>query len=184
MAQKNVLQFVILGLLANEPRTGYELAQAFANEIGEFWQAKHSQIYPQLGKLEEQGLIEHDVAVSGTRLEKKIYRVTASGREYLDAWINQETPDLPVTRDEFVLKLFLIKDAADPRLPVMFREQLRLHTDWLLHLLSRMNELFGDPDERKQNYGHYLVLSRAIERETDYVDWLKSAQINLDDVAK
>ncbi|WCL70465.1 helix-turn-helix transcriptional regulator [Lactiplantibacillus plantarum] len=55
MAQKNKLQFIILGLLNQQPLTGYDLTKAFDDEIGEFWQAQHSQIYPQLKRLEEQG---------------------------------------------------------------------------------------------------------------------------------
>lgn len=76
MAQKNILQYIILGLLDQEPRTGYELTQDFAHEIGEFWQAQHSQIYPLLARMEEQGLITHSVEVAGTKLEKKRYSIT------------------------------------------------------------------------------------------------------------
>lgn len=172
MAQKNVLQYVILGLLAQRERTGYELSAAFANEIGEFWQAKHSQIYPQLGKLEEQGLVVHETTVAGQKLEKKVYRLTPAGRQYLNEWIGLDTPALPVTRDEFVLKLFFVNRADDARLPEMFREQVRLHEEWLAHLTGRMTTLFAAPEAKHENYGHYLVLSRAVERETDYLRWL------------
>ncbi|SON64502.1 transcriptional regulator of PadC (fragment) [Latilactobacillus sakei] len=48
MAQKNILQYLLLGLLNQAPKTGYDLKRVFENEIGEFWQAKHSQIYPEL----------------------------------------------------------------------------------------------------------------------------------------
>ena len=51
--------------------SGYELNQSFKNEIGEFWQAKHSQIYPELAKMEERGIIEHEVEITGMKLEKK-----------------------------------------------------------------------------------------------------------------
>ena len=44
MARKNTLRYILLGLLSKKKMTGYELNQSFKNEIGEFWQAKHSQI--------------------------------------------------------------------------------------------------------------------------------------------
>ena len=41
MAQKNILQYLLLGLLNQAPKTGYDLKTRFLkNEIGEFWQAK------------------------------------------------------------------------------------------------------------------------------------------------
>ena len=54
MARKNTLRYILLGLLSKKKMTGYELNQSFKNEIGEFWQAKHSQIYPELAKMEEE----------------------------------------------------------------------------------------------------------------------------------
>ena len=48
--KKNTLRYILLGLLSKKQMTGYELNQSFKNEIGEFWQAKHSQIYPELAK--------------------------------------------------------------------------------------------------------------------------------------
>ena len=179
MAQRNVLQYVILGLLSQHERTGYELSAAFTNEIGEFWQAQHSQIYPQLGKLEDQGFIQHEKALAGKKLEKKVYRLTDSGRTYLNDWVGDATTALPVTKDEFALKLFFIKDASDARLPGMLQEQIDLHQEWLAHLTVRMGDLFTNATQRAANFGHYLVLSRAVERETDYLRWLQETAAGL-----
>lgn len=71
MARKNTLRYILLGLLSKKKMTGYELNQSFKNEIGEFWQAKHSQIYPELAKMEEQGIIQHQVEITGEKLEKE-----------------------------------------------------------------------------------------------------------------
>ena len=70
MARKNTLRYILLGLLSKKQMTGYELNQSFKNEIGEFWQAKHSQIYPEPAKMEEQGIIQHQVEITGEKLEK------------------------------------------------------------------------------------------------------------------
>ncbi len=78
--KKNTLRYILLGLLSKKKMTGYELNQSFKNEIGEFWQAKHSQIYPELAKMEEQGIIQHQVEITGEKLEKKVYELTEEGR--------------------------------------------------------------------------------------------------------
>ncbi|CAM3113430.1 PadR family transcriptional regulator [Lactiplantibacillus plajomi] len=173
MAQKNKLQFIILGLLNQRPLTGYDLTKSFDNEIGEFWQAQHSQIYPQLKRLEEQGAITHEVMVSGEKLEKKLYHITDLGTARLRDWITVGTPELTATKDEFILKLYFIRKSTDPRLSVMLHEQLRLHTAKLTHLKGRMTTVFGDDQQIADNYGHYLILQHAVGRESYYVNWLK-----------
>ena len=53
MAKGNNLQYVLLGLLAKQDLTGYDIKKLFAQEVGDFWCARHSQVYPELRKLEE-----------------------------------------------------------------------------------------------------------------------------------
>jgi len=43
--------YVILGMLRNQPRSGYEIKQAVDNSTGFFWAASYGQIYPELRKL-------------------------------------------------------------------------------------------------------------------------------------
>jgi PadR family transcriptional regulator AphA len=53
------LPHALLGLLIVQPRSGYELTKAFEGDLGRHaWQAGHTSIYPELGKLAESGLIE------------------------------------------------------------------------------------------------------------------------------
>ncbi len=58
IAQKNTLQYIILGMRKMMKKTGYDIKTAFTTEIGEFWQAKHSQIYLSYRSLQKKaGLI-------------------------------------------------------------------------------------------------------------------------------
>ena len=52
MPQKRILPYIILGLLQERPLTGKEITHQFKNEIGEFWKASHSQIYPELTRMQ------------------------------------------------------------------------------------------------------------------------------------
>ena len=172
IGQRNRLQYIILGLLNQQPQTGYDLAKAFENEIGEFWQAQHSQIYPMLKRLEAAGEITHEDTVAGEKLAKKQYSLTPTGREKLVAWVSQPSPELTPNKDEFILKLYFIKKADDPRIQPMLREQYQLHQAQLQHLQQRRETVFADRATIDQAYGHYLILDHAIERETHYVEWL------------
>ena len=71
------LRLALLGLIAEQPMSGYELSKRFAGPA-HVWSAKHSQIYPELARLLQAGLIRH--AESGPR-GRKTYQITEAGLE-------------------------------------------------------------------------------------------------------
>src|SRR4029079_18379133 len=77
------LRHALLGLLAVAPATGYELAQKFDVSMGTAWHASHRQIYPELARLHEAGMVE--VVGEGAR-NSRTYAVTDAGREEIRAW--------------------------------------------------------------------------------------------------
>lgn len=107
------LRHAILGLLARRRSTGYELAQTFDLSLKTSWHASHSQIYPELAKLEAAGLVE--VVGHGAR-RSKTYGITGGGRSELRRWLVETEPDRS-QRNESGLRLFLtpLLDPADRR---------------------------------------------------------------------
>lgn len=171
MAQKNRLKFIILGLLTQQGQTGYDLAKSFDSDIGEFWQANHSQIYPLLKKMEKEGLITHEILTVGQKMEKKLYLITKAGETLFDQWLKE--PSLPDnSHDEFILKLYFINDAHSSLLPVMLREQAKIHHAKLGHLEQQLKRKFPDQTAIDRQYGHFLVLRHALNRENQYANWL------------
>jgi PadR family transcriptional regulator, regulatory protein AphA len=80
------LRYAILGYLSTAPGSGYDLAQQLDGGLGWFWSAAHSQIYPELKRLEEGQLIEGSATTVGEKLEKRIYSITDDGLEELTTW--------------------------------------------------------------------------------------------------
>ena len=76
MAQKNLLPLILLGLLKDHSKTGYELKKDFDTEIGEFWSVKHSQIYLELKRLTELEEISSTTGFFGSKVEKTYYEIT------------------------------------------------------------------------------------------------------------
>ena len=105
------LRYAVLGLLARRPSTGYELTQTFDRSLRTSWQARHSQIYPELAKLEAADLVE--LVGRGAR-RSKTYAITAAGRADLRRWLVETEPDRS-QRSESGLRLFLtpLLDPAD-----------------------------------------------------------------------
>jgi DNA-binding PadR family transcriptional regulator len=95
---------VILGMLAMQPRSGYEI-KAFADHSTRFfWTASYGQIYPELRRLAEAGLIEGTPSPTGGR-QRTVYQLTKAGRHELEQW-HQLPPEVFEYRDEWMLKLF------------------------------------------------------------------------------
>ena len=137
MTKENTLQYILLGLLAKRDLTGYDMKKLFGQEVRDFWYARHSQVYPELRKLEESGLITSYTSTVGTKLQKKYYRLAATGRQKLRDWLDQPLGDMMPTRDEFTMKLYLIRSQKDPQLRQLLQEDIRRHKERLAHLQLR-----------------------------------------------
>jgi DNA-binding PadR family transcriptional regulator len=74
----------ILGLLAREPMSGWELFAAFECSIGQFWSITRSQVYREIQTLAASGLIE--IGATGAR-ERRVCTITTAGRETFRTWI-------------------------------------------------------------------------------------------------
>ena len=106
--------YVILGFLAREPKSGYEIKQAVDNSTRFFWAASYGQIYPELRRLEAAGLVESERDDSGGR-KRTIHKPTAAGRRALREWLAEPAATAEL-RDEKLLKLFF-SDAAGAKAP-------------------------------------------------------------------
>ena len=175
MAQKNLLPYILLGLIEDKPKTGYDLMKEFETEIGEFWSVKHSQIYLESKRLVSNEDIKSETGYFGNKIEKTYYSITEKGQNKLHKWQYSYEDHLSVNKDEFVLKLYFIKNKNEPRLAELLNEQLHLHKAKLAHLNERYELLFSDKKSKESQYGHYLILEHAISRETEYVNWLTNA---------
>ena len=58
---------VVLGLLSLGPRSGYDIKTVVDRSTRFFWAASYGQIYPELRRLEDEGLIEGEDASNGAR---------------------------------------------------------------------------------------------------------------------
>jgi DNA-binding PadR family transcriptional regulator len=84
------LRHGLLGLLAEGPASGYDLARRFSQALGQVWPAQHPQIYTELSRLETAGLIE--VESHGPR-GRKAYRLTDEGLTEVRRWLTEVETD-------------------------------------------------------------------------------------------
>ena len=171
------LGHAILSLLLREDLSGYDLTGRMRARVGFFWEAGHSQIYPELARLEEGGLVTHRVVEQEDRPDKKVYEITASGRDVLKAWV-AEPPAPRAARDELVLKAYSLWLAEPGRAVALFRDQERLHQERLLEyerLRTWMEKEWGKDVMRTDSphFASYAALQRGIIYERGYVEWCR-----------
>jgi DNA-binding PadR family transcriptional regulator len=106
------LRYALLGVLEARPMTGYELAQFFDESTSWVWSAPHSNIYPQLRKMEEEGLLSSRTEIRGERLERTVYSISKKGVEELRRWVTSD-PGAVNQRDPLFLRAVFF-DMTDP----------------------------------------------------------------------
>lgn len=86
------LRFALLATLSAGPRTGYDVTRRFESTVGYVWHAPHSQIYPELRRMEDEGLVAADEVPRGPRGTKRAYRLTTAGRDELHRQASEVVP--------------------------------------------------------------------------------------------
>jgi PadR family transcriptional regulator, regulatory protein AphA len=173
MGTTNRTQFVILGLLTFEPRSGYGLKKEIESSVGYFWQESFGQLYPSLRKLEASGLIEVQAHGSGGR-GKKVYRITEEGRAVLRRWL-EEPPEPQPVRNELLLKLFLGGNVS-PQILVRHLEEARDHYRGLSRTYDRIaRELDSIPEPTREDILGRLTLSFGLHRVRAGAAWAEEA---------
>jgi PadR family transcriptional regulator AphA len=103
--------YVILGMLAWRPMSGYDIKATVDHSTRFFWAASYGQIYPELRRLAEAGLVEGAAAEEGGR-RRIVYSLTPDGHDALRDWLARE-PQTYEMRDAGLLKLFFAAAAPE-----------------------------------------------------------------------
>jgi len=93
-----VLEIAVLGLLNESPMHGYELRRRLTGLLGTFRAFSYGSLYPTLRRLSEAGWITEEAALDApsgavSRRGKRVYRLTAEGKEHLADLLCEVGPD-------------------------------------------------------------------------------------------
>ncbi|HEX3293774.1 MAG TPA: PadR family transcriptional regulator [Solirubrobacterales bacterium] len=173
---------VILGMLAGRPRSGYEIKQLIDKSARFFWAASYGQIYPELKKLEDAGLIGGTDAAQGGR-PRTVFKLTAEGRRAARAWIESEAQTLEL-RDEGLLKLFFAGSIEPKRAAEVARERAAIAREKgnELRAIWDVVDREGHPDgpDAEPDIGSLTVLRYGIESSEWAAQWFERAAEDLE----
>jgi DNA-binding PadR family transcriptional regulator len=103
--QLRVVQEVLLALLANDASYGYQLRARLQLALGPLAEALNAgHVYVTLGRLEKSGLVDSERVGQVDRPARKMYELTAQGRERVRDWLDDTSWPKPAPA-EFHLKL-------------------------------------------------------------------------------
>lgn len=173
----SALGYALLALLARAPLTGYDLAQRMRRSTDFFWTARHSQIYPELARMEAAGLVTHEVVRQTERPDKKIFTMTEAGYAALRAWLVQPVQPAP-ERDEMMLKTFCAWLIEPEEAIALFRAQEAEHLARLAAYEAMLTGMEQQPDVRERRvrttaFSSYATLRRGIQYERGYAEWCR-----------
>lgn len=166
------LRYALLGLLAENPQTGYELTKHFETVLSRYaWSASHSQIYPELKKMTDDGLVA--VVDEGAR-GSRTFAVTETGREQLREWMLEPTSETPA-RNGFVLRLFLLTalEPADTR--ALVRRVVKESDEEIAGLRDMIAQIDAEAGDGRTGWARfaaeYGVRWFALQR--DWAEWVE-----------
>jgi len=169
------LAYAILALLAREPLSGYQMSQQLRDPIGHFWQARHSQIYPILSRLERMGwTTSQSIDGPGPHATKR-YRMTDAGLTALRRWVAAPQARRSA-RDELLLRVYaswVVEPDVTIRLlrgaEAHHASQLRIYLDRRASARSRGAE---EPPGTAW-FADYATLRRGIGFERGRLAWVR-----------
>lgn len=176
----NTLSYGLLALLSANSLSGYELTQ----NIKPLWRAGHSQIYPLLMNMEQQGYITFELIQQTDKPDKKVYSITKAGLEQLRQWV--EIPaEPPVLRDELHFKLYSLWLSQPEEAKELLRKRAEFYKSELERykvLLQANEELCDERGETRElqatTFGRFLLISKRVldmESSIQFCEWALQA---------
>lgn len=170
------LKYAVLAALLEGEASGYELSKVFDVSLTNFWAATPQQLYRELERLAQEGLIEARVVRQERRIDKRMFTLTEAGRQDLRAFAAAPPRRPTAIRDELLIKIQAM-DGADAEAT---RALIEERGQWARGKLARYEHvrerlLAGRGEEEyvreADRIGPYLTLMAGIAFEEENARW-------------
>ncbi|WP_224276503.1 helix-turn-helix transcriptional regulator [Nocardioides lacusdianchii] len=147
-----VTGYAILGLLTfGDELTGYEIKQRADVTLRFYWVSPAmSQIYTELRRLSDHGLVTADVRTDGGR-DVTTYAITGAGQAALRAWMDTTPAGFPVLKHPVLLRL-LVGHVTEPEQTRQMLREYVAELDQALVDLGQVRESLRGADEPGQPF--------------------------------
>jgi DNA-binding PadR family transcriptional regulator len=157
----------LLGFLHAGPMSGWDLFETAQRVVGEFWSVTRSQVYRELARLAEDGLVE--VGEPGPR-ERRPYTLTDAGREAFLAWLDKE-PEPEQIRFPLLLTMSFGRHLPPGRLASLVEANRRIHQERLAHHRAGREAAEAAARAGRHDPWAMATLDFGIRYETAVMEW-------------
>jgi DNA-binding PadR family transcriptional regulator len=169
-----MLEIAVLGLLNESPMHGYEIRKRLATLLGTFRAFSYGSLYPTLRRLSEAGWISEEIspvppANARSRRGKRVYQLTADGKEHLAELLADVGPDA-FDDEGFGARLaFFAQTSTDIRLQILEgrRRKVEEQRAGMKTTLARTGERFDRYTRELHEHG-----LESVDREVRWLDEL------------
>lgn len=173
------LRHAVLAALLDGEYSGYQLAKIFDVSLSNFWYAVPQQLYAELTKLEQAGLITGRQVIQHDRPNKRLFTVTTAGLAELAAFA--AAPSKPSSIREDLLVMVQAVDRLDPAPVIAQLEERAVMATAKVELFDQtLRQLRGDLTEEtflreSDRIGPYLTCLRGRRFEQENREWCEQA---------
>ncbi len=170
------LKYAILGLLHYEEMHGYRIKEHIEKNFGHMWSINFGQIYPNLKKLEQEGLVSMGKSVQNGQKgpPKKLYSLTDKGREAFTDWLSESPEKSMLLRDPFLMRFVFFGFGDKERALELLDDQIR---SWETQLTVRLK------NQGKWHAKDIFVTQVAdlgVQMNEMFLNWLKATKEKLE----
>jgi DNA-binding PadR family transcriptional regulator len=182
------LRHAVLAALLEGEASGYDLAKQFDASTANYWMATPQQLYRELESMTSDGLLHATVVQQERRPNKRVFGLTAAGRDALVEFTVRE-PKPTAVRDELMIKVAAADSGDTAAVAAHIAERLQ----WSTGKLARYNGLRAKMLDGRteagflaeaERIGPYLTLMRGISFEEENIRWAERALSVLDERAR
>jgi DNA-binding PadR family transcriptional regulator len=140
-----MLKYMLLGLISQEPRYGYDLKNDFETLLGGTWPLNIGQIYTTLSRLERDNWVESEIVPQDLLPDRKVYTITPAGQEELDRWLTGPASESIRLKNEFFIKLLIHRLVGSDGFNTLIWKQRQANMQALAELTSLRSEPSLEP---------------------------------------
>ncbi len=178
MAKKSsahTLEYILLGLIREEPAHGYALYERLKHtkELSLIWQVKRSKLYYLLDKSENEGYLSSTTSSQGRYPDRKVFTITEHGRQILEDWLHTPVKSSRYVRLAFLSKLYFLIHEDPESAQELIQNQIDICSGWLENL-QKGHQSLGSGE-----YINSQVFLFRIGQIKAMIEWLNNCRDNI-----
>lgn len=164
---------IILGILQDEPHTGYEIKEVLQTRLSHFYDGTFGMIYPTLKKLEKEKLVTKEQITQSDKPNKNVYSITEIGKKEFAKAVLEPTSD-EILKSDFLLRLYFSDYLSQQQIKQFIEVEI-------IHKQKKLDELKTQLDAwiaKGMTHGQKITFDYGVAYYSSTIDVLQNALLD------